>query len=169
MRESPKVILGSIFNGCFMILNDRNSLACLALQQVYFKKNNLSFELHIFYEVRIQMDFRRLRIILNALGILGKRVFFISKFGSECRKTKISVIVIVFLKVLFPVQIFLSHAVVLLSLISRFALVREQIDSITTGSQKEIGRVPLVFICQFPISCYALLFLLPTFHSYIAS
>ena len=40
-----------------------------------------------------------------------------------------------------PVQIFLSPPVVLPSLISRFALVQQQIDSNTTGSQKKIGRV----------------------------
>ena len=39
-----------------------------------------------------------------------------------------------------PVQIFRSHAVVLLSFISRFALVRHQIDTITTGLQKKSGR-----------------------------
>ena len=39
---------------------------------------------------------------------------------------------------IIPVQIFYNPPVVLLSFISRFALVRYQIDSITTGSQKNI-------------------------------
>ena len=37
-----------------------------------------------------------------------------------------------------PVQISSIHPVVLLSFISRFTLVRQQIGSITTGSQKNI-------------------------------
>ena len=41
---------------------------------------------------------------------------------------------------LTPVQIFLSSPVILLSFISRFALVRYQIDSNVTGSHKKIGR-----------------------------
>ena len=40
--------------------------------------------------------------------------------------------------VYLPVQIFLSTPVVFLSFISRFALIREEIDSNTTGWQKKI-------------------------------
>ena len=39
------------------------------------------------------------------------------------------------------VQMFFGHPVVMLSFISRFALVRYQIDSNKTGSNKKIGRV----------------------------
>ena len=41
----------------------------------------------------------------------------------------------------FPVQIFLSPPVVLLSFISRFALVLQKINCNTMGSHKKIGRV----------------------------
>ena len=53
-----------------------------------------------------------------------------------------------------PIQIFLSPPVVLSSFISCFALVRQQIDSNTTGWQKFFGRVPPTkrnVKCSWPI------------------
>ena len=52
--------------------------------------------------------------------------------------TKKKYAVVVSKQLLACVQFFLSHPVVLLSFINRFALARQQIDSNTTGSQKKL-------------------------------
>ena len=57
----------------------------------------------------------------------------------------------------YPVQIFLSPPVVLLSFLSRFALVRQQIDSNTAGGLKKNWTATFffyMFVCKKNVSAY---------------